>query len=264
MRVLISNLVFCLTLSCLACAEIATDVRIEASYPNFYDNSLLDDEMRSLIAPYLLPETHPLKCVVDHLFSQSRATETMESLVLAGFQIIAAMQNSYIVVAKHSAVPGYVFKIYLDTERRSRDNKPNWRWLINRCYSARMIRLKIAQKKIEHFVVPDKWIYLLPQFPASRTSHPAPFILMETDMDIESAQISKNAWKKEVSRSHLNELYAILRHGYGSVNLGNIPRTKNGKFAFIDTEFSRRRHNLKHVKKYLSNEMAHYWEHLIK
>jgi hypothetical protein len=264
MKILTTCLPFLLLFPSVIHAEMQPNMYSQTNYPNFCDNSCLDERMRTLVAPYLLPEEHPLKCVVDHLFSQSRVTENMDSLMGAGFQIIAAMQNSYIVVARHAAVPGYVFKIYLDAEKRSRDNKPNWEWLLKRCYSARIIRLKIAQKRIEHFVIPDKWIYLLPPLPTSNTSHPSPFIIMETDMDLEPVAISRKAWKTEVTRAQLRELYAILRHGYGTVNLGNIPRTQNGQFAFIDTEFSRRRHNLKHVKKYLSKDMARYWDHLIK
>ena len=98
------------------------------------------------IIPYLIPHDHPAKDSLDYIFSQSRVTENESSLVDAGFEIIAKMPVSFVVVARHYAMPGYIFKIYLDSEVRTREGTPHWKLLSSRCKGARRIR-KVIKKK---------------------------------------------------------------------------------------------------------------------
>ena len=59
-------------------------------------------------------------------------------------------------------------------------------------------------------------------------------------------------------------LFEVFKRGYGSVSLiQNVPYTKNGKFAFIDTEYPRRVLDLRKVKKFLPADMQRYWDSLI-
>ena len=219
--------------------------------------------VHKLVAPFLLPDDHPVKDTLDYLFAQSRVIENEKSLLDAGFEIIAKMQVSFVIVARHYAVPGYVFKIYLDSETRTKKGIPNWKWLFSRCRGAQRIRKVIKDKKLRYFSVPDKWLYALPQFPLSRESYSQPLILIETDMEIESDEVTKQSWLT-VKPEQLDELYEVVKHGYGSFHLvQNVPYTKNGKFAFVDTEYPRRILKLRKIKKYLSPDMQKYWDTLI-
>lgn len=238
------------------------------NYPDFNDNPYLTDRMQTTIAPYLLPLNHPMKAKLDSIFSASRATENEKSLADAGFEIIAGpMKRSYIIVARHPKIPGYVFKLYLDSEKRYRKEVPHWLSLARRCAGAFGIRKIIERENICHFVVPDKWLYVLPVYPYSNVLDPEPILLMETDMEPESLEVSTQMWNTVITREHLNELYAILKSGYGGSGtmslFGNVPFTKQGKFAFIDTEKRKTHLPLKYVKKYFSKDMALYWDSLI-
>jgi hypothetical protein len=227
------------------------------------DHPHLDERMRTLMAPYLLPLNHPIKETLDSIFLQSRAIEDENALIKAGFVVIAAMQRSFIIVARHPAVPGYVFKLYLDSETRSKEAIPHWEWLTRRCIGAEKVRKIIHKNKLLYFTVPDKWLYILPVYPFSRFIHPQPAILVETDMQIENEQKTRMAWKT-IKRKHLDELYTILKSGNGTTALMNIPYTKQGTFAFIDTEYFKRRLQLQKVKHFLSKEMCLYWDQLNK
>ncbi|GEM_PF-2058784 len=237
-------------------------------YPGFYDNPHLTEKMQVTIAPYLLPVNHPIMETVDAIFSQGRVTQNQQTLVDAGFEIIAGpMPRSFIIVARHPAVPGYVFKIYLDSEERCRDGLPHWKSLAYRCAGAYGIRKIIEREKIRHFSVPDKWLYLLPPLPFEEGKDPETVILIATDMELESYEVTKDMWRTIVTKEHLDELHAILKHGFGGrgtlVLSVNVPFTKRGKFAFTDTESHKAELKLKGIKKYLSKEMQQYWFSLI-
>ncbi len=232
-------------------------------YPHFDDNPYLDDETRRSAAPYLLPLDHPIKPAVDEIFLRSRVVDDERTLKDAGFEIIAAMPGSFVIVARHPAIPGYVFKLYLDSESRCKDGIPNHLWLIRRCIGAAFIRNFIERKKIRYFTVPDKWLYILPwQHPSFGPSR-SPLILIATDMQLVSEEATRMAWKTHVSRRHLKELYMILKRGHGSKRIvENIPYTKQDMFAFTDTEYPIRKIRLSKVKPFFSDEMQDYWERL--
>ncbi|MBS0649212.1 MAG: hypothetical protein JSS10_08325 [Verrucomicrobia bacterium] len=232
----------------------------------FSNNShpLLDRKTQAQMAPYLLPQNHPLKPQLDSIFSRQRALENPKALREAGFDIVIAMPHSFIIVARHPSMPGYIFKLYLDSETRRKNNISPTEWLIRRCQGAAKIRKIIKKEKIKHFVVPDKWLYVLPLSPASHELDPKPVLLVETDMNLESHPLTALAWKTAIEPEHLQELYAIIKKGVGSIHVvSNIPYTKEGKFAFIDTENIHQPLKLKKVKKYLSPDMQLFWDRLI-
>lgn len=240
----------------------------ELNYPHFKDNPSLDVRMQSKIAPYLLPLDHPMKAKLDLIFSQSRVLENERTFVNAGFEVIAGPRvYSFVIVARHPEIPGYVFKLYLDSETRMRNDVPHWKWLVRRCEGAQSIRKVIKRKNILHFSVPDKWLYVLPAYPFSSVQNPEVIILMETDMELETKEVSRQMWKTGVTRKHLDELYSIFKHGYGGPGIvklpANVPYTKNGTFAFTDTEDPPANLKLKYIKKYLSKEMQRYWDTLL-
>ena len=262
--------IFVLLSLSLHCFFIPAVSSSHKNYPNFEDNPLLTDRMRSKIVDYLIPLHHPIKATLDSIFSQSRVLENERTLVAAGFEILVPpLPNSYIIVARHPEVPGYVFKLHLDSETRSRKNQPHWIWLVRRCVEAKKIRKVIKHKKIRHFSVPDKWLFIPPAYPYSSAPNPQPMIVVETDMELVSYEQSELMWKTGITTEHLDELYSIIKHGYGGHSVlylpSNIPFTKNNKFAFVDTEGPQSDGlKLKMIKKFLSKEMQKYWDTLIK
>lgn len=236
----------------------------ESPYPDFATNPFLSSKMRHEIRPYLIPLDHPAKPILDMIFHSGRVVENEQTLIDAGFTIVYSMQSSYVKIARHPLLPGYLLKLYLDNETRMKNDRPGWSWLKDRCKGAERIRSYIKKKKITHFVVPDKWLYVLPS--AFSTSGPVrqPVVLLVTDMKLVSHEENKIAWLTLATPEILDELYTILRHGSGSWFLtGNVPYTQSGKFAFVDTEYPKRDLNLKKVKNFISEEMQIYWDSLI-
>ena len=235
-----------------------------AEYPNFNDNPLLTSEMREKMRPYLLPIDHSLKPIIDEIFSQSRVTKDKQSLLHAGFSIIAEMPRSLTFVTKHPRVPGYVFKIHLDSQIEGRYGTPSWEWLVRRCQGAKRIRKIIHKHHIRHFIVPDKWLYILPLSAHRNSKTSQPVVLIATEIALQNHKDSTIAWKKFATKEHLDELHLILKPGLASLRLDeNIPYTKDGIFAFTDTEKPIRSYKLKKAAKYFSKKMQKYWLSII-
>lgn len=259
---------FTLALFVVILGYISTPAALHSvEYPNFRDNPHLTAPMRERMAPFLLPLDHPMKPRLDAIFSQSRVIENASTLVDAGFSIIAGpMPVSFIVVARHPEIPGYVFKIYLDSETRRRKEVFHWQSLTMRCSGAMGIRKIIEREKITHFVVPDKWLYVLPPQPFYDPKNHHPVLVMETDMELAGQSVTREKWRTAVTRKTLDELYLILKEGNGGNGatflVANVPYTKHGKFAFTDTE-SPHKMDLRNVKAFLSKEMGLYWDKLI-
>lgn len=235
------------------------------SYPNFEDNPYLSTEMKSEMRPYLLPLSHPLIGAVDALFSQSRVTASNGTLEQAGFKWICTTMASFLQVVRHPTIPGYIFKIHIDSDPHTKKKIPPWKWLVYRCEGAEVIRNIIKKKKLKYFLIPDKWLYPLPINPPAQTRERQPVVLMVTDMDVVSFEETTLAWRTVVTKAHLDELYTLLCAGYGSAKLdANVPYTKSGKFAFIDTEYPKRKFNFATIKRFLTDEMGEYWDSLVR
>lgn len=216
---------------------------------------------------YLLPKKSPLRGILKDIFPDQTVYETPESFLEAGF-IPVSTRPSGMCVAKHPKLPGHLVKVYI----RSKKIKPNWQWLVYRCWGASNIRSLIKEKKLNYFVVPNKWIYPLESTRLPRHLLPAdlkqvdlPAVLVVSDMQLVDRETSRIAWKERVTKRHIEELYCILSHGFSSCCLpSNIPYTQCGKFACIDTEHPTRRLPYDHVGRYLSDQMAEYFDYLVR
>jgi|GEM_PF-1081768 len=236
--------------------------------PHVQHNPYLSTEIARAIEPYLLSLKHPARSVLDNIFLNARATQDRKAFYKAGFRIIAEGPRSYICVAKHAKLRGYLVKAYLDTELREKQQKQSWEWLVHRCEGASKVRKIIQERKIRHFVVPDKWIYCFPPEPSPpndllHTRHLA--LLLVTNMHLASKRLNYYAWSHYVTPSHLNELFAIISRAKGSsYRPDNIAYTRDRTFAFIDTEYPSRGPDFKRIRKYLNPEMRDYWDRLVK
>ncbi len=235
----------------------------QLSHPYTKSRSI-SKKMWESISPYVLPKTHLLSQKLDRLFSSPAVVQSNNTYAQNGFNIFcAAGPLSYVRVARHPQMPGYVFKFYPESESRQKDNTPSWKWLVMRCQGAKNVRRLISQKKLQLFTVPKKWLYPFPF--GKRKSLRHPLLLVANDMQLVSLKESFAAWKEKVTKKHLEELYEIISHGYCSCYLpGNIPYTKNGTFTCIDTEHPQRKLAFWKVKRYLADDMKPYWDKLVK
>lgn len=249
-------------------SAIDRSLATHASYPNFNHNPYLPSHRRKEMRPYLLPLNHPLQPILDQIFQGSRLIQNEASFASAGFMTLYHQPFSGIRVARHAAMPGYLVKLYLDSDPYEIKGKACWKRLLQRCIGAENIRKLIKRKNLVHFSVPDKWLYPTPIASLSLTGHKGsmqPVILIVTDMDIVSTHESVQAWLYQITPQHLDELYCILSHGFASEFLCiNIPYCKNGKFACIDTEEPKGHVDLEKVKNFLSPEMQVYWDELVR
>lgn len=237
-------------------------------YNQVDQNPYLSDEVYREISPYLLPYGHPVRPTMDAIFNASRVTFNKETLKGAGFTILFSQPRSFIKVVQHPALSNLLIKLYLDVDLRMKQNKPGWSWLVKRCQGAEKIRKILKKYQVLHFEVPHKWIYPLspePAPPLGLEIQRQLVVLLVDDMHLVSKEENLVAWKNFITKKHLDELYLIISLGNGSsYRADNIPFSKSGKFAFIDTEYPHRPPNFSGVRPYLSTRMRLYWDNLVK
>ena len=218
--------------------------------------------MRHLMLPYLMPLDHPSKPFIDAIFANSRVVDNEQSIVDAGFSIIAITNN--MVVARHPAVPGLVFKMFRDSQPYGKYGNAGWECLTHRCINLKKMRHIYDKHSLSLFKLPEKWLYIMPLNSILTNQMNQPVVLIATDMEIEEQEVTRIAWKTRITTKHLDELYIILKSGYGSTSIvNNYPYTKHGYFCSIDLEKPKRKCEMKRVKRYLSEEMKRYWNSLI-
>ncbi len=222
-------------------------------------------EVFAVCEPYLMPNTHPLKPILDRIFGHKRVTLTPRTFTKAGFTVLCKKKRSFIRVARHPLLPGHLVKVYLDSVLRIKRGKAGWRWLANRCLGAKQLREAIEQEKSKYFQVPRKWLYAIPEAHFPTNPHKRikqPVLLVVEDMQLVSEKNNLAAWKKNVTKEHLDELYRIIRRAGGSsYRASNVWLSKNGKFSFIDTEYPEHQ-GYGAIRSYLSPEMRAYWDKL--
>lgn len=226
----------------------------------------LPSEIWDSVSPYLLPSNHTAKESLDKIFEKNRVISSLEEMEEAGFQCKKPRTPFSIVAAKHKNLKGYLIKTFLDTQLSIRNEWQHW---IQRIRGAKIIEAQLEANRYNAlFKVPKKWIYLLPRQQNENAEHRLNFILVVEDMNIVSSKKNKFLWNSKVKKKTLGALYKILKQNYliDSVYIDNIPFSKDGRIAFIDTE-----HYNTFVKPlqpeqllyHLSTEMQIYWLNLI-
>lgn len=246
--------------------QVASDnicpIRQLAGYPY---NPYVSPDVWQILEPYFLPLNHPIKAKLDRIFSKTRATLSPESFEAAGFGKVKLRQPGNLVIGRHPNLKGYLVKAYLDTQIPL----PEWSNWINRIQGAESIQACLKKHRYRSFTVPKKWIYPLPAEPSPPNNglyNRKNFILVVEDMNILSSDKNLKAYQKKITPEILDALYVILSEEglLDSVYPDNIPFTKTGEIAFIDTE-----HHHKwpipydRLARYLSPNMQRYWQQLI-
>lgn len=212
------------------------------------------------IHTYLLPDDHPIKPSLDALFSDSRPTASMSSLKQAGFKVIGKGKFSKTIVAKHSNIKGYILKCIPDNDPTNDVER-----LSDRIKGVGIARDIIAKYNFERWMkVPNKWIYILPPTSSSE-KYPKKIVLIAEDMNILPKKKNYKKWKKEVTKEMLDALYLLLQEGgfHDMIYPFNMPFSKDGRIAFIDTEQFWGIVPFYKLNRYLSEEMSDYWQLVI-
>jgi len=215
-----------------------------------------------------IPTNHPVKTILDTIFSTSRALCDLQSMEAAGFEPAIPQHHTQIIVTKHPALKGYVIKAYLDVQEYH-SGKPEHYFWVKRIKGAQLIKQSIKDHHYEHLLkVPQKWIYLLPDEPSPPPGYLRKmFILVAEDMNIYDAQTNEALWGSSlVTKELLKALYTVItKLGlFDCAKPANCPISSDGRIAFVDTQS----YHAKHVKyqkltPYLSPEMKRYWLKLI-
>lgn len=234
-------------------------------FTSFADAKQPSKEDLVLISPYLMPQDHPIKPFLDHLFSSSRVIFNLKTLERAGFDKIKPRKFTELIVTKHYALPGYVFKLYLDTQRYHK-NRPEYYYWMLRAKGAKQISKNIKEHHLEAmFKVPQKWIYALPERPKpSKDYYPKYYILVEEDMAILSDHDNQELWGSDYVSTHLLDNLFFLLKKLGLQDCAkpdNIPFSSDGRISFIDTQtFGSKEIYYEKLTSYLSDTNQAYWK----
>lgn len=259
---------FCANLSHLSSIDCTHKSTHSIPYNDIDKNPYIPHEEKKKILPFLLPLNHAIKPLLDSIFIASRASLNENTFAAAGFLTKCRQPRSFLTVASHPRIPGYLFKVYLDSENRIKKDTPGWQWMLNRIKLANKIQKYIKKRKFRFFCVPQKWIYPLPLNPSPPNDSNyvrKNEILVVEDMELTSKQDNFQAWKTIITKEYLDEFYAIIKHAGGSsYRAENVAYTIHGKFAFIDTEYANQAGRFDHIDLCLSPEMLKYWKELTK
>ncbi len=240
-----------------------------ADYNDFETNPHISNIARNKIRPFLLPEDHPAKQKLDKIFRASRASFDDSSLKKAGFDIKFKQPRSFIRVVSHPSLPKYLIKLVTDVQIEEKGHRPPWHWFVNRCLGVQKIHNVLQTNNIKYFVAPKKWIYPLPVFPYPEVKNNSHHIrklvvLLVEDMQLTTKYDNLAAWKKEITSKHLDELFLIMKAvGGHSYRAENIPQTKKGTFAFVDTEYPTSPPRYSDIRHYLSSGKRYYWDKIV-
>ncbi len=216
---------------------------------------------------YFLPSTHPIKPQLDHLFSSTRVTFSLDSLFESGFQETKPRKFTHLIVTSHPLFPGYIFKLYLDTQKNHKDKPEEFFWCL-RVQGARLVQLAIDHQNLDHlFKVPKKWIYQLPSTPEPPLGYyQKNYILIEQNMDLFDKADNYSIWKSSyVTHDLLNHFYDVLKQvGLSDcAKPDNAPFSKDGRIAFIDTQtHGETKIRFDKLNDFLSKENRSYWKTL--
>lgn len=227
----------------------------------------LDAGTKQEVQPYLLSADHPIRPVLDAIFTDSRATLNLKTLKKAGFKKTKPRKFTKLIVTMHPSVPGYIFKLYLDAQRFHKDTLEHHFWMA-RIQGANLARQYIIDHHLEErFKVPQKWIYELPRYPKVEEGYQEKhYILVEEDMHILPDEQNKELWGSSyVNYQLLEELYAILKCVglYDAAKPDNIPFSVDGKISFIDTQtYGKKNVRYEKLTPFLSEGNRVFWEAL--
>jgi hypothetical protein len=173
---------------------------------------------------------HPASLGLEKLFVDHNMFASRDNWRSAGFKVNERSDDGKVMVASHEAAKGYLFKKYSDkvSLKEQLDNYER------RIEGARRLKALIADERLQHIVVPQKWLYALPR---KFSSH----VLIVEQLKLLDNDESKSKYR-HIDKDVLRELCLVFFkfRGLDSI-VANVPFTEDRKIAFIDTEHWNRR-----------------------
>lgn len=224
----------------------------------------LSQEIWDVMAPYFLPEKHPIRKKLDKIFSKGHPTANYNSLLSAGFTNLKTGAISQTTVGRHPKVKNYILKMITEDK-----DLPEWEPLKKRIEASNSVRKTIKKLGYEnYFVVPQKWIYPLPNINlcSDDIEKAKNFILIAEEMDIYSKHENERVWHKTIDQCMLTALHRLISiEGLqDSVLPCNIPFTRKGKIAFVDLEHYQEWPIPFHkLLEFLNPRMQYFWSEIV-
>lgn len=241
-----------------------TPLKNDATAAPYIAPASFPSDLWDKLSGYFLPEDSTQRLLLDQIFSKRRVLGSLKSMSRAGFILLTDPRHK-IIVARHPKIPGYLFKVFLDTS-----SECEYHWWRKRINGVNTIQAAIDSHQYGHLMkTPKKWIYPLPAEPeAAEGTYPKHFILVVEEMDILKHEENRGCYRKLMTKERLDAYYTLLTelNLIDSVYADNTPFCKDGKMAFIDTEHAMDvtlKVPVSVVGQYLSPEMLGYWEQLI-
>jgi hypothetical protein len=182
------------------------------------------------------------------LFQDPHMFDSADNWRKAGFAVEGKGTQSDIMVASHPSVKGYLFKKY-SKKISLKDQLKNY---LARIHGADAVRTFIEAHQFTRLTVPRKYLVDLP--PAFTHKKKPAFILAVDRMDLLPSEESKKLYST-LDHEGLRQLCETLR-AYQGLDSGvrNLPFTRTGKIAFIDTERwdEKKKKHLHRIREYLT------------
>ena len=165
----------------------------------------------------------------EGLFPDPRMFKSKSSFVAAGFDVKQAASHNIMVGAHPSAGP-YLFKKYnnsvpLDEQQENYET---------RVRGSAKIREVIDRYRLQHLIVPHKWLYELPKKFSERRQ--SAYVLVVERIDLVSVDESARRYRN-ISPAVLEDLCHVLFRFRGfDAAIHNLRFTPSGQISFIDTE----------------------------
>jgi hypothetical protein len=214
----------------------ACPFQAKAAQEHLYEYSKsphISDKVWETVKPYFLPSNHPIKKRLDQIFS-TRPSASEKRLKNAGFNKPRHRPQSKMVVSHHPDLPGYLFKLYTDDQKLV-----DYTLIIHRIKGAESIKRSIKRHGYDKFFkVPKKWIYPLPV--ETSRSRGQNFVLVVEDAKILSHKQNYSKWRgEEMTQERAKAIFTLLKENglRDTIHPFNLPFCKDGKMAFIDTEY---------------------------
>lgn len=228
--------------------------------PSLIENSRFKQELHA----FALPEESPELLALDKIFSVKGVLTSVESLEAAGFKIICHRKNRGLIVAKHLFLKGYLLKLYLDTDQHLEGK----RWL-KRAQGSVAVRNVLAEYKsyAKYLKAPRKWIYKIAKLKRGESTgenSPKKYVLLVDDMKIVDEATNLRLYQENIPYKVLDALFHVIKKsGYSDSHAANLPFCRDGKIAFIDTEFPKWPVHPQWLTKVFNPDRKLYWESLI-
>lgn len=195
---------------------------------------------------YILPEGHILQKPLARIFEDPNILASRESLGRAGFELFNHHHRG-MAVARHPLLKGHLIKVFFNEIPHALQVQ-NY---TSRIEGSRQLQAYIDKHRLQHIVTPKKWLY-----PIKENAFGITCVLVVEEIDIVSSSETRELYAS-IDYDVLEELCMVLKRfrGLDSVTK-NMPFTRDGKIAFVDTEKwrSMRSEFLEHVVRHLDSE----------